>query len=167
MVELRDASNPANSEQFIAPHELPELLRLLFPFVDAADVTAPPDDATTIAAVSELTGHDEEEVATALRNVRRSQLRTVIQELEKPLYAVERLGPYANDPLAEVFRQRTITSILDRPNPVAKVRKLNTVQETQGERIAHYVSMLILAMVTPGFCWLCGWGILHAALNRP
>ena len=160
MVGSRRDWNSENHSDTIAPHELPALLDLLYPNLSRTLSADEGQDSCDVTAVHELTGRSETEIRAALVRLRRSRLHEVLQELERPLFSVERPGTSSRDPLTDVFRERTVTTILDshRESMLPKAKRPTDLAE---ERVARWTSGIILVVFGLAFCLLLVGGVLH------
>lgn len=146
----------ASSERNVSAHELRQILHRIH--ADELGISErqedEADDTVSIEAICELTGKSENQVLDLIEKVRRedreAELARRINELEEPLYRVERpnSGIY-RDPLSwrlPAERTKLFSSILDNvPKPIRtspKAKRQN--QETRSEKAANTVGMIIL-----------------------
>ncbi|MCH8979290.1 MAG: hypothetical protein IH945_08620 [Armatimonadetes bacterium] len=151
-----DEEDRPEQEDLVAAGELSEVLHELHAdsaFGDAREKD-PLDDHVTVEAIAEAADVSEDEVITALSRVRREDERArvarVIRELEEPTHRVERPGHASTDPVVNhpsLKRGLRFSDILDHlPRPGVKKRRMQKM--TKEERIAAFVSYVILLAVT-------------------
>ena len=105
-------------------------------------------------AIAEASDASEDDVRAAIRRVRREDERArvarAMRELEEPTHRVERPGHVSADPVANhpsLKRGIKFSDVLDYlPRPGVKKRKNEKM--TKEERIAAFVSYVILLAVT-------------------
>lgn len=143
-------------EDWVALAELSEVLHELHAesaFGDAREKD-PLDDHVTVEAIAEAADVTEDEVRAAISRVRREDERArvarVMRELQEPTHRVERPGHASTDPVANhpsLKRGVRFSDVLDHlPRPGVKKRKKEN--KTREERIAEFISYVVLLVVT-------------------
>ena len=144
------------SEDRVALGELSEVLHELHAdsaFGDAREKEVL-DDHVTVEAIAEAADVGEDEVRAAISRVRREDERArvarVVRELQEPTHRVERPGHASTDPVANhpsLKRGIKFSDVLDHlPRPGVKKKKNEKM--TKEERIAAFVSYVVLLTVT-------------------
>lgn len=108
----------------------------------------------TVSSVVEATGMSQEEVLEALEEIRAERLNRVLNELEEPLFRVERAAPKSADPfdsappLAKIKRRKSIIDDLPRVDLVFVNKKKRSKEDIEEERSSRFqTNMILLALL--------------------